>query len=312
MRHLTAWTLAALIGTAACGSPAEVASGDGAAPAAVEPLDPVAKVQAWRDKHERDYLYEWVSIAALHRLADGRHAVGSASANAIVIDRLPPLAGHLVVQRGTIRFEPVSAITVMQAEAEVTGPIVMKTPGEDAAPEIEIGTVRLVVHTSGDVLSLRVRDPEGPYAMAFAGFNWFPIQDEYRVTGRLIADAEPREMRVLNTYNEIDTYATEGVVEFSLQGETHRLRPFTTRPNRFYFVFRDASSGVETYETARFVYADLLADGTTVLDFNEAYNPPCAFNPFTTCPIPLPENRLPVAILAGEKDYVGTIPSPGR
>ena len=89
------------------------------------------------------------------------------------------------------------------------------------------------------------------------------------------------------------------------------MRPFTTRPKRFYFVFRDASSGHETYEAARFLYADLADDGTTVLDFNEAYNPPCAFNPFTTCPIPLAENRLAVKILAGEKAYPDKVPLPG-
>jgi uncharacterized protein (DUF1684 family) len=89
----------------------------------------------------------------------------------------------------------------------------------------------------------------------------------------------------------------------TLRGQTLRLRPFTTRPKRFYFVFRDASSGQETYAAARFLYSDLRDDGTTVLDFNQAYNPPCAFNPFTTCPIPLPENRLGVKILAGERAY---------
>jgi uncharacterized protein (DUF1684 family) len=77
-------------------------------------------------------------------------------------------------------------------------------------------------------------------------------------------------------------------------------------------VFRDASSGQETYETARFLYSDLLPDGTTVLDFNMAYNPPCAFNPYTTCPIPLRENRLPVKILAGEKAYVGQVGQAAR
>jgi hypothetical protein len=73
-------------------------------------------------------------------------------------------------------------------------------------------------------------------------------------------------------------------------------------------VFNDASSGTETYEAARFLYSDLSDDGTTILDFNVAYNPPCAFNPFTTCPIPLPENRLPIKVLAGEKKYRGAAP----
>ena len=114
----------------------------------------------------------------------------------------------------------------------------------------------------------------------------FPIDLQYRVVGRFIKDAAPQKIKVLNTFNELDEYNSEGVVEFTMLGQTLRLRPFTTRPKRFYFVFRDASSGEETYEAARFLYADLLDDGTTVLDFNQAYNPPCAFNPYTTCPSP--------------------------
>jgi uncharacterized protein len=154
---------------------------------------------------------------------------------------------------------------------------------------------------------LRVRDPQGGPARAFAGFDWFPVDISYRVTGRLVRDAEPRDLRVLTTLNDLATFDSEGVVEFELQGRTLRLRPFTTRPNRFYFVFRDASAGQETYKVARFLYSDLLPDGTTVLDFNEAYNPPCAFNRYTTCPIPLDENVLPVKILAGERAYRGEV-----
>ena len=106
-----------------------------------------------------------------------------------------------------------------------------------------------------------------------------------------------------NQLGDEDVETTEGIVEFTLNKETVRLRPMTTRPGRLWFVFRDGTSGQETYATARFLYADLRADGTTVVDFNEAYNPPCAFNPYTTCPLPLPENRLKVRILVGEKDY---------
>jgi uncharacterized protein (DUF1684 family) len=186
---------------------------------------------------------------------------------------------------------------------------VLKQPGAPPAEEIVVGDVRLVVHTSGDRLFLRVRDPQGEHARSFAGFAWFPIDIAYRVTGRLIRDAEPRELPVVTTFNDMATYTSEGVVEFVLNGRTLRLRPFTTRPNRFYFVFSDASAGEDTYKTARFLYSDLLPDGTTVLDFNEAYNPPCAFNPYTTCPIPLKENILPVKILAGEKAYRGKEPT---
>ena len=156
------------------------------------------------------------------------------------------------------------------------------------------------------------QDPNGALARGFLGFTWFPIDLQYRVVGRFIKDAQPQPIKVLNTFGELDEYKSEGVVEFSLLGQTLRLRPFTTRPKRFYFVFRDASSGQETYEAARFLYADLLDDGTTVLDFNQAYNPPCAFNPYTTCPIPIRENRLPMKVLAGEKAYPVHVPFGGE
>ena len=265
-----------------------------------------AQVQAWRDKHDVDYRRDWVSIAGLHFLSPGTHTLGSAASSTIVVSpRVPPTIGRLVVTGDRVRFEPQPGVAVLLKDQPITGPVMLKETGTSATPEIVVGDVRMVIHQSGDRLSLRVRDPEGELARAFHGFTWFAIDPAYRVAGRLIRDAEPRRLKVLNTFNDLDEYATEGVVEFPLLGQTLRLRPFTTRPNRFYFVFRDASSGQETYDTARFLYADLLPDGTTVLDFNEAYNPPCAFNPLTTCPIPLPENRLPVKILAGEKAYGG-------
>ena len=113
----------------------------------------------------------------------------------------------------------------------------------------------------------------------------------------------PRQLQVPSLTGDDQTYTTEGIVEFTLLGEPLRLRPMTTRPGRLYFIFRDATSGRETYSAARFLHSDLAPDGTTVLDFNQAYNPPCAFNPYTTCPLPLPENRLTVPIRAGELDY---------
>ena len=221
------------------------------------------------------------------------------------------MIGRFVLSGVRVRFEPAPGAPVRLKDAPVTAPIDLTDDEKNGADELLVGDVRLVVHVSGETRSLRVRDPNGPLAKGFLGFSWFPIDNQYRVVGRFIKDATPHPLKVLNTFNDIDTYNTEGVVEFSLGGQTLRLRPFTTRPKRFYFVFRDASAGQETYETARFLYSDLLDDGTTVLDFNEAYNPPCAFNPYTTCPVPLPENRLPVKILAGEKAYAGHVPLGG-
>ena len=288
----------------ACGGASE-------APAvAVSPETLDAAVTEWRSKHETDYRRDWVSVAGLHLLKPGRNTAGSAPGNDIVLpESTPAQLGqfHLVDDR--VRFDPSPGAGVSLDDKPVTGVVELRDDSQRGADELVIGDVRLVVHVSGESKSVRVRDPNGPLARGFRGFAWFPIDAKYRVTGRFIRDAQPQRLKVVNTYGDVDEYLTEGVVEFELLGATRRLRPFTTRPGRLYFVFRDGSSGIETYKTARFLYADLQPDGTAVLDFNMAYNPPCAFNPFTTCPIPLRENRLDMKILAGEKAYAGPPPA---
>jgi uncharacterized protein (DUF1684 family) len=273
-------------------------------PAAMDVEAATRESEAWRSKHEADYRREWVTIAGLHFLEPGSHSAGSAASNEIVLpEPAPPVLGRFVLDGDAVRFEPQAGSMVSLNGTPVTAPATLVDDGAPKADELAVGDIRIVVHRSGERKSLRVWDPDGEMARGFLGFTWFPIQMDYRVTGRFIPDATPREMQVVNTFGDLDTYKTEGVVEFTIRGQTLRLRPFTTRPKRFYFVFRDASSGQETYAAARFLYSDLRDDGTTVLDFNQAYNPPCAFTPFTTCPIPGPENRLGVKILAGERAY---------
>lgn len=272
----------------------------------------VASVNTWRAEHEASYRRGYVTIAGLHALKEGANNAGSAASNDVVLPAsTPPTLGRFVLSGDKVRFEPATGTSVVMAGQPITAPVDLLDDTTPAPGELSVGDVRLVVHPSGSTRSVRVRDPNGAEAKGFLGFTWFPIDASYRVTGRFIPDSKASKAKVMNTYGDVDEYATEGVVEFALNGQTVRLRPFTTRPKRFYFVFRDASSGHETYEAARFLYADLADDGTVVLDFNQAYNPPCAFNRFTTCPIPLPENRLPVKILAGEKAYPVKVPLPG-
>jgi uncharacterized protein len=291
--------LAAIFLVGACSKPAEKAE--------LQSRDEwVKSVNKWRTDHETSYRNNWATIAGLHFLEPGTHSLGSDRRSAIVLPSdLPASVGKLVVADGWVRYEPAPGVAASQNDKPVTGTIVLKEPGKEATDEVSVADVKFAVHESGPRLSLRLWDPDGEQARSFAGFDWFPLDPNYRVVARFIPDAKPTTIPVMNTYNDVDLMPSEGVVEFTLNGETVRLRPFTTRPKRFYFVFRDGSSGHETYETARFLYSDLLDDGTTVLDFNEAYNPPCAFNKYTTCPIPLKENRLAVKILAGEKAYKG-------
>jgi uncharacterized protein (DUF1684 family) len=279
-----------------------------AATAALGAIDAASRKEAeeWRTQHEASYRKEYVPLAGLFALKPGPNTAGSAASNAIVLPKsAPALIGRFVLTGKNVRFEPQPGARVTIKGQRVTTGVGLTSDIADNPDELAIGDITLWVHLSGDRPTIRMRDPNGETARSFRGFQWFAIEDQYRVTGRFIKDPAAHEVKAPNQLGDEDTMQTEGVVEFTIGGQTVRLRPMTTRPKRFWFIFRDGTSGKETYETARFLYSDLKDDGTTVLDFNEAYNPPCAFNPFTTCPIPLPENRLKVRIPAGEKAYRG-------
>ena len=264
----------------------------------------VGKVEAWRAKHEADYTREYVPLAGLFFLTEGVNRVGSASSSEIRLpSRAPASVGRIVFENKRVQFEPQAGVPVTLKGERVSSSVALRSSEAGGPDEIVVGDIALWVHMSGDRYAIRMRDPQGEVARSFLGFRWFPIDGRYRVVGRLVRDAAPREVKVASLTGDDQAYTTEGVVEFSLLGERLTLRPMTTRPGRFFFIFRDLTSGKETYEAARFLYADLAADGTTVVDFNEAYNPPCAFNPFTTCPLPPRENRLRVGIPAGERNY---------
>jgi uncharacterized protein len=264
-------------------------------------------VEKWRAKHEADYRKEYVGLAGLFPLKPGLNSVGSASSNDIVLPASTPASvGRFVLDNSRVRFEPQAGVKATIKGQPVAGGAVLKNDEEKGGPdEIDVAGISLWVHLSGERRTIRMRDDHGEVARSFAGFQWFPIDEKYRVKARFIKDPTAKKVNIPNQLGDDQVYTTEGLVEFTLEGQTIRMRPMTTRPGRFFFVFRDGTSGKETYETARFLYSDLQNDGTTILDFNEAYNPPCAFNPFTTCPLPPQENRLTVRILAGEKAYAG-------
>ena len=219
-------------------------------PAAADEAAARKETEDWRASHEDSYRRNWATIEGLHFLEPGSHTAGSARTNDIILPAsAEPVIGRFVLQGDVVRFVPEPGSRVYLGNQPVTHGIDL---ADDAAAEpdrLEVGNIRIVVHRSGERKSLRVWDPEGEQARGFLGFRWFPIEMDYRVTGRFVADAAPRAVQVLNTFGDLDTFTTEGVVEFTLQGQTVRLRPFTTRPKRLYFVFRDRSSGEETYRS---------------------------------------------------------------
>jgi len=267
----------------------------------------VKQIEAWRAKHEADYRKEYVGLAGLFFLKPGPNKAGSAAGNDVVLPPSAPgeVGTFLLDGANNVRFEPGAPGLVTLNGKSVDQPIDLKSDAAKPGPdELTVGSVAMWVHPSGDRRAIRLRDEQGEMARSFAGFHWFPIDPKYRIVAKFTKDTEPpRQVKVPTLTGDYATYTTEGTVEFQFEGQTIHMRPMTTRPKRLFLIFRDGTSGHETYAAARFLYADLNDDGTTVLDFNEAYNPPCSFNAYTTCPLPPPENRLSIRLPVGEKDY---------
>jgi uncharacterized protein (DUF1684 family) len=165
------------------------------------------------------------------------------------------------------------------------------------------GDLTLYVHAIGQRLALRVKDKYSKIRKEFTGLHWFPIDESFRVVGRYIPYNPPKQADIPTVLGDVDKVAIVGAVVFTLHGQEYRLDAEQDEPNTLLCVFRDLTSGKETYAAARFLDTQGPQNGEVVLDFNEAYNPPCAYNPYTTCPLPTPENRLRVAIPVGEKIY---------
>ena len=227
------WRVAFMVGyggVCLTAGPACRASHSSADPAALDVAAATRESEEWRADHETSYRHNWATIAGLHFLEPGSHTAGSARTNDIVLPAsAPPVMGRFVLEGNGVRFEPEPGSRVVLGNQPVTQSVTLADDAADEADQLEVGSIRMVVHRSGERKSLRVWDPEGELARGFLGFKWFQIQMDYRVTGRFIPDSTPRDLQVLNTFGDLDTFKTEGVVEFTLQGQTLRLRPFTTR-----------------------------------------------------------------------------------
>jgi len=269
-------------------------------------------VRTWRaDRVERlRSATGWLAVAGFHWLEPGENPVGS--------DPKLPVAlpeGAAPARVGTLRllqdedgdrviFDPAPGSVSTIDSMAVRGPTTIWTPGTDTR-KVETGRVAFWVIPRGGRYAIRVRDPESPIRKNFLGIDFYDIDPAYRVEGVLHPGDGARMIEVPSIMGYTDSSYCPGKVSFTLQGQALELLPMTDGPRDsvLFFVFADGTTGKETYGAGRFLYSDLRPDGTMELDFNEAYNPPCAFNPFTTCPLPPEGNTLPIAVRAGEKNY---------
>ncbi len=281
------------------------------------PADYVAEIEAWREQRVGSLTSDdgWLSLVGLYWLEPGDNTFGSTPDNSLIFpEKAPNHAGTFHLADGKVTVDPAPRSGIVLA-ADPGVPVAGKELASDAQGEptvLELGSLRFYVIQRGDRVGVRVKDTESPARKAFAGLDYFPIDPAWRVEAHL-ERAEGATVPVPNVLGQVEDVPSPGTLVFELPGgggRTFRLRPILEEgSDELFIVFGDPTNGRRTYGGGRFLYADAPGpDGRVVLDFNRAYNPPCSFTPYATCPLPPPGNKLPLAVTAGEEKYAHEVP----
>jgi hypothetical protein len=244
-------------------------------------------------------------LVGLHWLTPGEHEFGQHPSNAIrLIGRdVPPLAGHLLVtEDGVVRVRPHGDASMIHDGHPLNGELELRDDLSGDPTILELGSLRFHLIRRGDRIGLRVRDTEAPALADFAGVPRFPVDPAWRVTATFVPADPTQTIAVPDVLGDVAEDHFPGWVEFTVGDEPQRLAALEgDTDGSLWLIFADPTNGTTTYAAGRFLYTEPpAADGTVVVDFNLAYNPPCVFSPYATCPLPPDGNRLTVPIPAGE------------
>lgn len=236
----------------------------------------------------------WLGVIGLFWLEEGCNRVGSGDDCPVRLPAGPALLGELHCVDGRVRWSPAGGEARELAS------------DADAAPDrVECGNLAFFIVAREGRLAVRLRDRAWAAQRSFAGLEYFPPAEDWCVEAAWEQLTPPLSVEMSNVAGDLKTVMVSQRAVFSYQGKSHALLPSSVSEREVFFVFRDRTSGKETYGAGRFLRAQAAVDGRIVLDFNRAFNPPCAFTAFATCPLPPPENWLPFAVEAGEKKPVG-------
>jgi len=261
----------------------------------------IQSFEKWKLELVDDLKQNWLPLAGLFWLKPGANTFGAAVDNAIVLPSGPAHAGAFRLQGEDVSVELLAGVaakigdkndTRAQLQADVTGrPTV-----------IELGAVRMHLIKRGARLGIRVKDLNSAAVRNYAGPVFFPLDMTYRVTATFVPSDGKKSVDVPNVLGDVTPTPISGEVHFKLNGQDLTLTALGGEPAKgLSFVISDLTSKTDTYPGGRFLDTDPVVDGKVVLDFNRAYSPPCAVTPYATCPLAPKENRLAVAIPAGEK-----------
>lgn len=272
--------------------------------------DPAYRQQldSWHQKRVESLKGEhgWLNLAGLFWLKEGINEAGTDPGNDLTFPagKAPAQLGVFNLTKGVVQFEAAPGTVV-----EVDGKAVLGATtvfAADLAKPVTLahGSLRWFVIKRGDRYAVRLRDLENPLLSEFKGIDRFPANETYRVSARLEKPTVARTIPILDVTGQTSQQPLAGTLVFTLAGKSYRLDAVSEGEDKLFILFGDATNTHETYGSGRFLYADKPGpDGLTTLDFNQSINPPCAFTPFATCPLPPKQNRLAISVTAGEKVF---------
>ncbi|HZN54302.1 MAG TPA: DUF1684 domain-containing protein [Candidatus Polarisedimenticolaceae bacterium] len=250
----------------------------------------------------------WLTLVGLSWLSPGENVFGSDPEAAVPLPKgkAPLHAGKLILENGAVRIVA-PADSGVTLDGKPVGERVLRDDTQEETDVLKIGEVSFYVIKRGDKFGVRVKDPNSPVRTEFKGLDYFPADPKWRVAATFKPYDAPRKVEIPTVLGTTETMEAPGLITFSVDGKTYTLEPVVEDPENpsLWFIFKDGTSAKETYGAGRFLYSDMPKDGKVVVDFNQAYNPPCAFTPYATCPLPPKQNWLPVRVEAGEKAFKG-------
>jgi len=272
--------------------------------------DYLKAIEAWRvNRHERLLRPDgWLTLVGLEWLEEGENRIGSAHDNKIRLSGGPDHWGSIFLEGDKLSFvNGDTEFVTVDGETKSQAALTSDAAGEPTL--IASGSISFYP-IFRESYALRIKDSQAPALLNFKGVDNYPVDETWFINGRFVHAKEGTAIEISNVLGQINEMPVFGTFEFEKENKTHTLLGIGDSHSRnLWFIFADRTSGRGTYGAGRFLYSDgMPADGSLAVDFNKTYNPPCAFNPYSTCPLPPQENRLNLQVVAGEKDFH---PDPG-
>ncbi len=257
--------------------------------------------EKWKGELLDDLKEEWLPLAGLYWLKSGENSFGTDAKNAIVFPKGPAHAGSFNLQGQVVTVKLAPGVNVVIAGKPATTAVLQPdTTGEPTV--VELGNLRFHAIIRGERVGIRLKDLDSDAVRQFRGAQFFPLDLSYRVTATFLPSDGKQTVEVPNVLGDVSATPIAGTAVFKLNGQELRLTDLGGDAAKgLFFVFSDPTGKTDTYPGGRFLQTGPVTNGTVVLDFNRAYNPPCAVTPYATCPLAPKENRLSVAISAGEE-----------